>query len=165
MRKQVKCQYCKQTYFSKVVEVFVKKEILCNKCETPIKNEQPFTCAKCGKVYSKEEFDKLVAHVRASTRSKVEVAKWVAEGSFFEKVIIQENQYCQRCKNYAMRILQKQHNEKLGKTNKNIPITIVPDEDKKAFERKESQWYIGLQIRKEHEEAMQKLQKEKMKAK
>lgn len=133
-------------------------------CTGSLKDDATFTCKKCGKFYPLEEFAKLSAQVRASTRSKAEVAKWRDARDFIEKVLIPETQYCQRCRNYANMVMQRKQNQERGTSSqKNAVVRVVPKEDQKAFERAEAQYYIQQKIRQEREESQRKAQEEAMK--
>lgn len=148
-----------------MTEVFVKKEIQCINCKEPLKNDFKVvdnvniaTCPKCGKTYTIQEVEKLSAMVRASTRSKLEKNKWIETKDFFEKVLIPESQYCQRCKNYANMVMQRKQNQEKGTSSqKNVVVRVVPKEDQKAFERAEAQYYIQQKIRQEREESQRKV--------
>jgi len=170
LKAKQKCQYCGKIFFSTMTEVFVKKEIQCIDCKEPLKNDFKVvdnvnitTCPKCGKTYTMQEVEKLSAMVRASTRSKLEKNKWIETKDFFEKVLIPESQYCQRCKNYANMIMQRRKNQERLTASKDAVIRVVPKEDQKAFERAETQYYIQKKIQEERQERMKKEQEEAMK--
>lgn len=138
MKEQHKCQECGKPFWVTMIKVFVFKYRYCPEDKTPLMispDEQTYTCPKCNKVILKKDtiaFINLGINVFGSTRNFLKAEEEKAKGNVeVEKVMIAEEQLCQRCRNYQNRFLQA-NQKRERKLAMGVPddIRVIPDEIK-----------------------------------
>lgn len=164
MKKQSVCGNCHQRFFTPVTKVYVFKRHFCPYHKEEVLDfdgKNVFSCPKCKRVFHKDklnEYGMMGTGIMGTARTWEEAQKRIADGKTdYDKIMVPTEQYCQSCKNFAIRKMQLQerdaNREKAGTAEiKDFPKDIK-DSDIYRYE-------INKKVQEDFRTEQQRLQQE-----
>jgi predicted RNA-binding Zn-ribbon protein involved in translation (DUF1610 family) len=164
MKAKQKCGNCGTEFFSSMIKVYVFKKRYCTEDKEPMlisPDLETLTCPKCGKVIKNrtEDYVKLGVSIEGTSRNFLEAEKRKADGKTeVEKLMMPEEQFCQRCRNFAQRFSDLRKVREMREKRGDAPVRPLPKEISNAdiYKREIFQKLRGEYQTKMQEEAKQK---------
>lgn len=135
MKQKSVCGNCHGAFFSPVTKVYVFKRHFCPDDKEEVLNfdgVNTFSCLKCKKVFHKDnlvEYGSMGTGIMGTARHWEEVLKRMADGKTdYEKIMVPTEQYCQKCKNHAMRQMHLERTKGLKEKAGTEQVREIPKE-------------------------------------